>query len=209
MSTLLEMRSRIADDLDRSDLDTQITKAINRAIEYYEKEHFFFNETSGTFVTVANQESYGTADSTPSDLLDVQVLTITESSTNIYPLEKVPFDTIRYLNTSGTSSPGIPYNWGYFREKFWFYPVPNAVYTMTVYYLKSYTALSADGDTNDWTEEAEDLIEARARWWLNHRIIKDYEAAAADKAEELDAFLALRIKSDRLLTTGYTRKTDF
>ncbi len=209
MSTLLEMRSRIADDLDRSDLTTQITKAINRAIEHYEKERFFFNESSGTFPTVADQESYGSADSVPTDIVAIDVLTITESSSNIYPLDKFPFQTLRYLNTSGTTAPGVPYNWAYYQEKFWFYPVPDAAYTMTVYYTKSYAALSGDSDTNDFLDEAEDLIEARARWWVNHRIIKDLNAAAADKSEELEALMALQIRSSNLITTGYTTKTSF
>lgn len=206
MSTFLQMKTRIADDLKRSDLATQIGVAINRAIEFYEKDRFFFNETSGTFVTVSGQESYGSADSIPSTIAEIDDVTLTQSSTNIFPLDKTSFSSIRDLNSGGTTATGVPMDYAYYTEKFWLSPIPNGVYTVTVYFKKTYTQLSADGDTNDWTEEAEDLIEARARWWVNKRIIKDYEAAAEAKGEELEALSSLQSKTTMLISTGSVRK---
>ena len=209
MSTFLQMKNRIADDIKRSDLATQIGVAINRAIEHYEKDRFFFNETNGTFSTVAGQESYGTSDSVPSTIAEVDTVTLTQTSTNIYPLTKTSFDSIRALNAGGTTARGVPLEYAYYQEKFWFYPIPDAAYTVTVYFKKTYTQLSADGDTNDWTEEAEDLIEARARWWIYRRIIRSPDNIAdADmaKAEELEALRSLESKTTMLISTGTVRK---
>lgn len=206
MSTFAAMKTRIADDIKRSDLTTQIGVAINRAIEFYEKERFFFNETSGTFVTVSGQESYGSADSIPSTIAEIDEVTLTQTSSNIFPLDKTSFGSVRALNAGGTTATGVPLDYAYYSEKFWFYPIPNGVYTVTVYFKKNYAQLSADGDTNDWTEEAEDLIESRARWWLYKRIIKDYEAAAEAKGEEIEALSSLQSKTTMLISTGAVRK---
>lgn len=206
MSTFAQMKTRIADDIKRSDLTTQIGVAINRAIEFYEKERFFFNETSGTFSTVSGQESYGSADSIPSTIAEIDEVTLTQTSTNIYPLNPTSFSSIRSMNTGGTSYTGEPLDFAYYMEKFWLSPIPNAVFTVTVYFKKTYAQLSADGDTNDWTEEAEDLIEARARWWLYRRIIRNFDEAAAAKAEELEALSSLVSKTTMLISTGSVRK---
>lgn len=206
MSTFAQMKTRIADYLKRSDLATQIGVEINRAIEFYEKERFFFNETSGTFVTVSGQESYGVADSIPTTIAEIDVVTLTQSSTNIFELDKDSFGSIRSANSGGTTATGVPKDYAYYMEKFWLTPIPNAVFTVTVYFKKTYAQLSADGDTNDWTEEAEDLIEARARWAIYNGIIKDYEDASYAKTAELEALAALQSKTTMLISTGSVRK---
>ena len=206
MSTFLQMKTRVADDIKRSDLTTQIGVSINRAIEFYEKERFFFNETNGTFSTVSGQESYGTSDSIPTTIAEIDTVTITQTSTNIFTLGKTSFESIRGLNAGGTTATGVPIYYSFYQEKFWFYPIPNGVYTITVYFKKNYAQLSADGDTNDFTEEAEDLIEARARWWLYKRIIRNYEDANEAKAEEIEALGSLMSKTTMLISTGSVQK---
>jgi hypothetical protein len=198
------MRSRIEDDLDRTDLSTQITKAINRAIEYYESERFWFSEKVGTFVTIANQSNYGTADGAPSDIAEIDYVEITLSGKE-YPLTDRSYTYIK--DRIGADVTGEPSDFAYYQEKFYFYPIPNAVRTITISYQQKYAELSADGDTNDFTTDAEDLIEARARWWIYSRIIKDQEQANIAKAEEADALQNLRIKTEKL--TGVITSTSF
>ena len=51
MATWDDLISRIADDLNRADLNTQIGVAVNRAITHYQSERTWFNETTDTFTT--------------------------------------------------------------------------------------------------------------------------------------------------------------
>jgi hypothetical protein len=206
MATLSDMRSRIADDLDRSDLSTQIDKAINRAIEHYERQRFWFNEKIATFNTVANQKNYGSADGIPTDLAEIDYVEVTVSGKE-YKLTPRTYPYIREL--IGYDMTGQPYDYCYYQENFYFYLIPNAVYTITVSYQQKYTALSADADTNDFTTDAEDLIEARARKWLYARVIKDQEQAQIADLEEREALAALREKTDKLIGTGFVRPTCF
>jgi hypothetical protein len=207
MSTLSAIRSNIADSLNRSDLSTQIDRAINRAIVFYRSQRFYFNETSGTFVTVADQESYGTADGIPSTINNINRVELTVTSTYKPELIRRTFNYVRKLN--GFVAKGQPYDYAWYQQKFYLSPIPNAVYTVTVYFNKNYAELTLDADTNDFLTEAKDLIEARSEWWIAKKILKDDELAAAAKEDEKEALLSLRIRTDRYLTSSTLQPTCF
>ena len=208
MGTYADLRARIEGDINRSDITTDIQKAINRAIEHYEKERFWFNENTWTFSTSAGGETIAFASASVSDMLTMDEVTLTRNSTDIYPLEQKTIQELRDINTAGTSTQGPPTIFAIFNDTFYFYPVPDTAYTVTIYGQKSYAALSASADTNDFTTEAEDLIESRARAWVYSRKLRNYEAAAASKTEEMEALAALREKTINLLGTGKIRSRD-
>lgn len=190
-STFLQMQQRIADDLDRTDLTTQIKKAINRAIIHYQTEPFWFKETSSSFSAVSGQEEYvyGTG-SVPSDVQMIDIMERQYNSIKTSMTEITPFEL--EAKQSGDAT-GIPSEFAQYENRFKLYPIPNqSGITILIKYTKNYTELSADSDTNDWLTYAEDLIEARARWWLNMRIIRDTAAAADDAMQEASALDALR-----------------
>lgn len=198
---LSDMRSRIADDLNRSDLSSQIDKAINRAIIHYQSEPFWFKETSGTFSTVASQASYATTDVSPIPS-DIDRIHYMEANVNNGQYEVDPRD-IKWIRIQNPQlAIGIPTHFAWWNKKIWFYLVPNAVYTVTIYYTKTYAVLSANSDTNDWLTYAEDLIESRAKAWLYARILKDTNNAALSQAEEQQALQSLREVNE-----GYTSQS--
>ncbi len=208
MSTLAQMRSRIADDLLRSDLNTQIDKAINRAIEYYyKKEKFWFNQTTGTFATIASQEAYGTADGIPSDILEIDYMQIAFTTTNKPELIPRTYQDLKRRNEG--NSTGNPEDYAWYQNKIYLHLIPSTVWTVTVSYRKSYAAMTVDADTNDFTTNAEDLIEARASWWLYSRVLKDYDAATVAKQEEIDSLSALRARTEGITGTGEVYPTGF
>lgn len=204
MSTLSDLRSRIADDLNRSDLNTQIDKAINRAITHYRKRKFWFNETTGTFLTVAGQQSYTTS-VIPSDILHIHRLEYSDGNTS-YEVIRASIDYIR--NLTSTSGASLPTWYAWYGGKIYFALIPSAVGTVTIYYDKSYSDLTSS-DSNDFTVYAEDLIEARARWWIYNRIIRDADEAVLAKQEELDALQGLDIQTSGKIATGYVAPTQF
>ena len=203
MATFDQMLARIQTDIKRTDIDTSIKKAINRAVQHYSKERFFFNEAKTTFATIANTETYAYGSGTiPSDIWAIDRMTITRTSTDIYPLPQVSFEDLRYMSTTGTSSPNLPDVWALWNKTFYFYPIPNAVYTMTLYYQPAYADLSATSDTNVFLSYGEDLIESRARAWLYARLLEDPTQAQVAKVEEQEALQALRERSSSVISTG-------
>jgi len=208
MSTFLEMQQRIADDLDRTDLNDQIKKAINRAIVYYQKEPFWFKETSTTFPAVNAQEEYvyGVG-SVPSDVQMIDILERQYSGDKITLTEITPFEL--EAKQKGDSV-GTPDQFAQYENRLKLYPTPNQTgITILIKYTKNYAELSADADTNDWLEYAEDLIEARARWWINLRVIKDRESAADDNIQEMSALDALRSINTHKTGQGRVIPTQF
>lgn len=194
MTTFATMQSDIADDLDRTDLTSQIKSAINRAIYYYASGGFWFQETSSTFSTSSGTSVYTTA-TIPSDIREIIYLQITVSS---FSYEVYPRDISWIENTDPSNYDGDPTDYAWYTNSIYFSPTPNATRTITVYYAKTYSALSADGDTNDFTTNplAEELIRARAEWFLYKQLLHDDKNAAASKELEMDALQQLRKQSD-------------
>lgn len=206
MSTFLDLQQRIADDLNRTDLTTQIKTAINRAIIHYEKEPFWFKETSATFSTIASQKAYSSTDTSITDILRIHLVEAVLNSAN-YEMDEHDIKWIESKNPNDAT--GQPTDYAWWQNKFYLYLVPNAVYTIRVWYTKKYTALSADADTNDWTTYAEDLIEARARKWIYARIIKDIEGATIAEGEENQALDSLRTVSEGHVAQSRIPPTSF
>ncbi len=206
MSSLSEVRARIADDLDRSDLSSQIDKAINRAIRHYRHKSFWFTQTTGTFVTVSGQKAFGTSDGLPSDILEIDYVEIAINNTD-YRLTPRSYAYIQEVDPSVYT--GDPDDYAWYASKMHLYPVPDASYTVTVSYSKSYDEMTTDAATNDFTTDAEELIEARARWWLYRRVIKSPQDADMAKGDEVEALVALTSQTEKLVTAKRIKATYF
>lgn len=199
MSTLGDMKTRIADELARSDLSSQIDKAITTAIAHYESERFGFNETRTTAGTV-NAQRYLDLPSNfiTEDHIDINV------NGNDYRLIEIAYTELedRQVNSSLT---GYPFRYAKYRERLWFYPIPNGSYTVTLSYVKKLDALSSDTDSNSWTNIGEELIRARAKFDLYLNVIRNPEEADLMKALEMSAFESLKSKTSKKIGIGKLR----
>jgi hypothetical protein len=195
-TTLIQLRTRVADKLMRSSLSSQIDESINDAINFYMAYRFWFNERTNTFNTVASQKAYGSADSVPTDILEIDSVKVTVSGAFYYP-DRVSFKEIEDMDYS--SATGLPDWWAYYQEKFYFYLVPADVYTITVAYLQSYSALTNTTDNNDFTNNATKLIEYRTLRYINQDILKNFDEADRYMKAELEEFTSLQLRTERLL----------
>jgi hypothetical protein len=208
LGTLGNLQDRIADDLNRTDLSSQILKAINRAISHYTKEPFWFTETTSTFTT-SDSAAYYTDSSPaafPTDVSRIQYVEIAVNG-NDYELEPWTIENIQRANVTGTKNQPIAYAW--WQNRIYTHPLANGEYPITVYHTKTYGELSSTASSNDFTTYAEDLIESRARWWLYNRIIMDADQAMASKQEEIESLAALREKSAGHSGQTEVEPTDF
>lgn len=201
MPTYLEVQQRIADDLlNRSDFNAQIKNHIQATIRRYQRERFWFNETSTILTCVRSVETVAV----PSDFLFLQNLYVTQNSSDT---ELVPtaFADIRRLNVD--TSVGLPTRFVKYGDNFHLANVPDSAYPLPCYYIQQIPALSADTSTNAWLSAAEDVIvfgAATRCWAMTIRnasaaaVCAQYEQAAiSELRREAQQHLSLKIKATR------------
>lgn len=166
MTLLSTLSARIADDLSRSDLTTQIAAAITDAITHYQSTRFYFNETrSVTFSTVAAQSLYTIVDSASIPLMfqfdDVQITV----SGNVYSLDREDAAVLEDL-VGSTASSGDPNCWAWVDQGLRLYPIPNAVRTIRLIGAIKKAPPTDDTAGNVWMTEAFELIRCHAKGLL-------------------------------------------
>lgn len=179
MSTLAIMKARIADEIARSDLTTQIAYAIDDAIEAYQQCRFFFNETREvTFTTVANQEFYGKTDQAElGNLVDIDYMTIYYGDQSYEVVQERP-NIVEWSSTNGTST-GQPTSYAYYNQQIRLYPVPDtAGHSVRVAGAYKVAAPTTDSEAdNPWMTHAKRLIRCRAKFEIYSHVEQDLELA--------------------------------
>lgn len=208
MASFVTMQRRILGELQRSELNTAVSPltlspiqmAIIDAVNHYQRFRFWFNETSATQNTVAGTATYNW----PSTMVQLDSLVITVNS-RLYTLTQVTPREIddMYNNASFQGQPTV---FAEYAQQFRLYPTPDAVYTLTQYFLKNYTTLSADVDTNVWTTEAEELIRTRAKKLLAAQYLQDLPTLVpALQAHEQDVLAGLQRQTVASTSSGRLR----
>lgn len=187
MTTLGTMLDDIADEISRTDLETQTRKCIKSAIKHYQRKRFYFLEDySQTFNTVANQEYYGAADNSyiPGYAeVDAAVITVSGSRTPLTVRPKEWFD----VNSSTTTSMGIPSDIGYYAQQIRLYPIPQTVYSIRLHGLKRLDDITQTASSNAFFTEAFELIKSSAKRRLFTDYLKnDEDATRAGLNEKLE-----------------------
>lgn len=195
---------------------SQIKLAITTAITFYQRERFYWNEArTATFATVLNQEFYTSADLAGiPNLINVDSLRIAISTSYRYDLIKRTWDVLDGKSIS-TVMVGQPTEWAYYAQAIRLYPIPNAVYTITVNTVQRLTPdpLVNDADTNAWMTDGEELIRQRAKADLNCNVIRDPDSQSEARAFvaagqnflsalEKNAYMAVRGDTTQRLSSG-------
>lgn len=200
MVTLADLKSRIADDLARSDLTNQIAAAIADAIAHFQTTRFYFNETRATtFQTVSGQTLYSAADQANIPLFfefDDVFITVTSAT---YPMRREDADLLEELvSTNGAN--GDPYAWAWVAQSIRVYPIPNATRTIRIVGAIKQAAPTDDTDsTNVWITEAFELIRSYAKGLLYAHVIKDAASTALMLGEDREGGLVgmARVKLEK------------
>jgi hypothetical protein len=195
VADLATLKSRIASELHRSDLTTQIANAISDAIQHYQPRRFAFNQVRGTFNTVNGTEFY----SDLTDIGEIDCVTLTVNARKV-PMSQWSYSEMEAVNTT-TNTNGQPWAYSWYAEQIRLYPVPDDAYTVTVSYLRKIAEPATDATENEWTLEAEALIRNAAKKRICREYTRDAEGAMQAEASEGEALRRL-IKDSNQLSTG-------
>jgi hypothetical protein len=210
MATLADMKARVADELARGDLTSQIASAIADAIAFYQDRRFFFNESRDiTFNTVVGQQWYGAADNANIPLLYfIDYLTMTVGNI-VSDVPRMEPEDLEILTMSGTQQ-GEPYAYTYYNQQIRLYPVPSQVWPMRLGAHIAAAAPASDGEVNNpWMTVAEKLIRSRAKYELAINWLKDMDLAQTMTAAVTEAFDELKGRTNRQTGRGVIRAMQF
>lgn len=204
MADLQTIRANVSVKLqDRDNNSPQTTAAlvdseINRSIRYYQNYRFWFNERKADITLTTGSQD---VPSIPSDViaeLEVNGLLLIDDQVKI-DLQKLAPDDFFQRDDDQT---GRPYFYTYVDGGYKLFPTPSEAYPLQFRYLKKYDALVADSDTNDFTENAEDLIMLHTLKNMYAENKQDPQLAGYYNSLEDNELKALRARSDSRLSTG-------
>jgi hypothetical protein len=177
--TLGDLKTRIADELARADLASQIALAITDAISEAATHRFWFMEVRGYTLPLTAGTSHYTSDDIEG-LIEIDRLKLI-SSGQTWTLRVMNDDELDRLN-DGNPPSGQPYAYSRYGEYLTFYPSPQASYSVTIDGVSRGTALVNDTDSNIWTTTGEKYIRALAKRSVLADVIHDDQAAQTQDA---------------------------
>ncbi len=206
MTTLAVMKARIADELSRDDLTSQIAYAISDAIKAYEDERFFFNESRAlTFTTVDGQEFYDSDDSANIALIQKIDYVVVYVGDQPYTLTYERPEDMETMSL-GSTTEGTPWSYTWYGEQIRLYPTPDQEYTVRIGASYKLAEPATDGETgNAWMTHAERLIRSRAKLELVLHVLFDDEMGANLGQAVKEAFDQLKGRTNRLTQSDKAR----
>lgn len=199
--TLGDMKARIADEIVRPDLSSQIALAIDQAIATYQDERWHWSRRDDYEITASIGQSEYELDNRIAEVLAVKW---TNGST-VNLLSLVTFDAYRWM-TRETPSDGDPCEYTINGDYLRVYPPPVAAGTIQIDYWSNWPAPQDDGDEdNEWMIQGERLIRAAAKRIIYSDVDPDDNAMAKFAAIERQELGVLRRKSNRRLGVASMR----
>lgn len=167
MTTLGIMMDRIADELARSDLTTEIGGAIRSAINHYAGQRWWFNEVADySFTTSSSLEVYPV----PADFEHLVIMQTIIGGQRV-PCDAQTYDTIRRWQTNMVF--GQPTDFAIYNQQLVVYPIPNGPYVEVLSYIQSVSTLTTTTCTNAFMTYGEELIRNRARADIQVNFLRD------------------------------------
>lgn len=203
MSTYGAMQTRIADEISRADLTSQIQYAILDAIKAYEAEPFWFNRLYRSTASISISEI---SMALPSNVLAIDKITLVmDNSLEDYLVSR---DARYLIEVQDVDSAAQPKEYAVYGDRIIFDSLSDDDYTVYISGTEKFTTPSASGDTSAWFVEGEELIRNRAKANLYLDVIMDQDNYAKCKQREKEAFDYLKAKSN-VRGSGRVRPTWF
>lgn len=219
MTTLLDVRNRVADQLSRADLNTQIDREIQLSIIRYNRRVTWLHEVrAATLTTVAAQTWYSSVDvstgagpqdvagRTAVDIADVQKIDYLRDadSEDLRQMHYREFE--RLFDTTATTGRATYFT--LYAGQIGLWPAPSGVEVFTLSAVVKPVVPALATDTSVWFDQAQELIENAAAAAVCRKFIQDGERAQAFFVYEEQAWQDLQAESNKKGATGRLRGHD-
>ena len=206
MTTLATLRTRIANDINRTDLTAEINENIITAVGLHNHDLLWIKDERSTATTVASQEFFPS----PTGFVGMRELNITINDYR-FPLIRKGVTWMDQQFTSASTYVGRPTHWCYQDDQIRLYPIPDTTYELTAHYFKSLDELSASASgsgTSGWLNIplGEALIRSEAKLQLYTHVIRLPAQQQNMQQEVLRFKRELLNANDRRVSTNRLRK---
>lgn len=203
MSDYGTMVSRIKDELKRSDLETQIKRAIITSLAFYKRHRFTWNHTRATLALTPNTEYY----QLPSNFVEVDTLILQSGNSELdYLYERTHHWLDREKEWDGYRS--RPAVFAIQNYELRLYPTPDQTYTILMSYQfeqKSITYSATTTASNEWMTQGEELVRLHAKIDVLENIIRgpeSFQESQALRMRERDIYKQLKREYNRASSSG-------
>lgn len=193
------IKDRIADELVRPDLASQIALAVNDAIKEAANNRFWFNEVRGlTFATAVSQDFYTPTNYAYIGKIDALWLIVNGQRRNMQPVNALTIENWKEGQTTLTGEPAYFARYG---AGLLFWMPPSGVWSVFLDGTTRFAPLVADSDTNPYVEEGERYIRALAKANILENVAREFDEADRQwQVSEREKRVLLTATHDRIAT---------
>ena len=194
------MKTRIANELNRGSLASEIENAILSALDFHKRKHFRFNQARTTTSLTAGIEFSGL----PTDFIEADTMVLTEGSERDILTERSHYWIDENQQWTGYRS--RPQVWSVQAGEIRLYPIPDkSTYSLTLTYVYELAKPSDDTDTSAWFTDGEELIRTHAKIDLLENVIRgpeSFQEAQILRMREAEILTELKIEHKRAQSSG-------
>ncbi|MDP9195210.1 MAG: hypothetical protein M3O22_00300 [Pseudomonadota bacterium] len=189
---------RLMDDSNTAVSASDVGDSVNAAIRFWKQKRFWFNQATATpTLTEDDPDITGMPSAFLYELS--QNGFVIEYASSRYPLVKVDNN---FFDAKDSEGVGLPAIYTYRNGGYQVCPYPDQAYTLKLYYIKDYSDLSGDSDTNDFTAYADRLVLYEALSRLHGELRQDEKMEAYYSARAAAEYQNLQTRTAMLIGTG-------
>lgn len=211
MSTRYVLEQQIADDLDRVDLTTQVSRAVETAIRMHEHDRYWFNTVYAVTATLSSSTAFIPFTELPRRFLEIDRIRLVRNTSYYY--EMIQRDRDWLFDRQDVIVYTEPSEFTVYADSLQFDNYANQSWPLLVDGLVSLGNTASNtysiSSSVAWFGEARDMIRASAKKDLLMHVIKDPEQAVAMGVFETGVKNILKSKANQRAASGRVMADDW
>lgn len=209
--TRADLETKIADDLARDDLTTQITEAVDTAIRAHENDRYWFNEKYAVTATLSTSTASMELTTFAYTFLEFDRVRLVRTASTYWDLIKRDYSWV--MDRQDVLVTTQPLEYTVYNDSLHFDAYADQNYPIIVDGIISLANLASasfsQGDTAAWFNAARDMIRASAKKEIWLHVLDEPDKAGAMASIEMSQHDKLLAKTNQKTSTGIIRPVEW